>query len=231
MKSNKVLITGASRGIGRAVAERLHQNGDKVLGLARTFKEPPSFATYSIDLSKIHALAPFYKQLLKEHPEVNTLICNAGKGLFGHLEELSFEQIEETMNLNFLSNVSLIKTFLPQMKKRKCGHIILIGSEAALLGKRKGSIYCASKFALRGFAQALRDECKTSGIRVTLINPGMVRTSFFEELSFVHGEKEEEFIEPEDIATLIETILKGRLGTVFDEINLTPQSTCITFKK
>ena len=61
----------------------------------------------------------------------------------------------------------------------KHGHIIVLGSEAALRGAKKGSIYAASKFALRGFLQALREEVSSSGIRITLINPGMVRTTFF----------------------------------------------------
>ena len=65
------------------------------------------------------------------------------------------------------------------MKKIGKGDVIFIGSEAALNGSRKGTIYCASKFALRGFAQALRDECSKSSIRVTIINPGMVKTGFF----------------------------------------------------
>ena len=91
-------------------------------------------------------------------------------------------------------------------------------------GTRQGSIYCASKFAIRGFSQALREECGKSNVRVTLINPGAVRTPFFDELHFEPGAAQENAIEPEDIAEVLLTVLQARPGTVFDEINLSPLS-------
>ncbi|MEM1283733.1 MAG: SDR family oxidoreductase, partial [Chlamydiota bacterium] len=186
--NHTVIVTGASRGIGSAITDRLTKSGCKVVGIARSFneshKELPRFTPYSLDLSVVDNLPESLKSLAKKHSGVDTLICNAGQGLFGNLEELSYEQIQQLMNINFLSHVYLVKAFLPQMKQAKKGNIILIGSEAALAGRRQGSIYCASKFALRGFTQALREECASSGIRVTLINPGMVQTSFFDDLHF-----------------------------------------------
>jgi len=127
------------------------------------------------------------------------------------------------IGINFLSHAYLIKTFLPMMKKRKQGDIIVIGSEAALAGKREGSIYCASKFALRGFTQALRDECRTDHVRVCLINPGVVQTEFFDTLSFAPGEDKSEHLVADDIAELTVHILAARRGAVFDEITLNPQ--------
>ena len=106
-----------------------------------------------------------------------------------------------------------------------------MGSEAALRGTRRGSVYCASKFALRGFAQALREECAASGIRVTTINPGMVLTPFFDDLDFGPGQEPANYVLPEDVADLVITILSTRSGTVFDEVNLSPLKRVIEFRK
>ena len=92
-------------------------------------------------------------------------------------------------------------------------------------------MYCAAKFALRGFAQALRAECARSGIRVTLVNPGMVQTPFFDALDFRPGESPDCYILPEDVARTVAHVLAARPGTVFDEIDLSPQKRVIEFNK
>ena len=104
------------------------------------------------------------------------LIFAAGVGQFGSLEEFSYDQIQALMTINFTSPVLLTRALLPSLKRKTRADLIYIGSEAALKGSRKGAIYCASKFALRGFTQALREECSTDKVRVCLINPGMVLT-------------------------------------------------------
>jgi short-subunit dehydrogenase len=109
--------------------------------------------------------------------------------------------------------------------------LIFTGSEAALTGTQKGSLYCAAKFALRGFAQALRQETARSGIRITLVNPGMVQSPFFDELDFRPGDDPNNFILPEDVAEVIVNALTTRDGTVIDEINLSPQKKVIAFDK
>ena len=116
------------------------------------------------------------------------------------------------------------------MKRARHGHLIFTGSEAALTGTQKGSLYCAAKFALRGFAQALRAETARSGLRVTLINPGMVQSPFFDELDFQPGKDADNYILPEDVAEVITQALMARDGTVIDEINLSPQKKVRTSK-
>ena len=107
----------------------------------------------------------------------------------------------------------------------------IIGSEAALHGTQQGTVYSASKFALRGFAQALREEVSGCGIRVTLVNPGMVRTPFFSDLKFQPGPDDQHAIEAEDIASIIYQAMTTRDGSVIDEINVSPQQKVIDFKK
>jgi len=120
---------------------------------------------------------------------------------------------------------------LPRLKKKGFGDIVFIGSEAALQGSKNGAIYCASKFALRGFAQSLRAECAKGGVRISTINPGMVQTSFFESLDFQPGEEPANYIEPSDVSDVVKLILTARPGTVFDEINLSPLKKVIRSKR
>ncbi len=233
--SPMILVTGASKGIGKAICEKLLKEGYHVVGIARHFQPlnfaHPNFEAVSLDLSDLERLPQALKELKARYPNIGTLICNAGRGHFKHLEEFSFEQIRSLIDLNFLSHVYLTKAFLPLLKQQPHSDIVFIGSEAALAGKRQGSIYCASKFALRGFAQALRDECATSPVRVCLINPGMVQTSFFQDLSFSPGSDPTEHLLPEDIAEAVLLVLRSREGAVFDEINVSPHKKRICFHK
>ncbi len=225
-KQRKILITGASAGIGRATSERLLNDGYRVIGIARDFAKFPcrdqSFIPISLDLEAVESLPQQLQQLAKEHQDIDAIICCAGRGQFGSLEEFSYQQIRSLMDLNFVSQAYVARAFLPILKRQGHGTLIFIGSEAALRGSRKGSIYCASKFAVRGLAQALRDECSKSGVSVSIINPGMVKTEFFDELPFTHGEEEDNYLLPEDVADAIALIINARGTTVLDEINLSP---------
>jgi NADP-dependent 3-hydroxy acid dehydrogenase YdfG len=166
---------------------------------------------------------------LVSNPEIDGFISNAGYGSFENLENFSPEQISSYINDNLTSHLVVTRCILPHFKTRNRGDIILIGSEAALEGAKKGSLYCAAKFGLRGFSQSIRQETSDKDIRVTLINPGMVRTAFFDELQFRPGDGDDNAIEAKDIANVVVNILSMRSGTVIDEINLTPQKKVISF--
>lgn len=230
-----VVITGASKGIGRAIALRLLKEGFTILGIARDFSNFPSkhrrFHHVSLDLSDLERLSAHLNRLSREHPRVDAVICNAGRGHFGELEQFSYDEIRSFIDLNFVSHAYVARAFLPAMKRRGKGDLVFIGSEAGLYGTQKGTLYCASKFALRGFAQALRQECAASGVRVSIVNPGMVRTSFFNGLNVSHGKEEENFLLPEEIAEAVVMVLSRRQGTVFDEINVTPLKKVVRFRR
>ena len=224
-----VVVTGASSGIGLALVKALLAEGYAVLGIAKSFEKAglnhPNFSGRSINLADLDGLPEAMSLLLNEIDRpIKALINNAGIGRMGFLEQLSVKDIRLVMDTNLTSQVIVTKTFLPLLKKQGEGDILFMGSEAALKGARKGSIYCASKFALRGFSQALREECGKSGVRITLINPGAVRTPFFEKLQFEPGLAAENAIEPEDIASAVSMVLAARSGTVFDEITLSPRN-------
>ena len=226
---NLVVVTGASSGIGLALVKALLAEGYAVLGIAKSFEKAglnhPNFSGRSINLADLDVLPEAMSSLLNEIDRpIKALINNAGIGRMGFLEQLSVKDIRLVMDTNLTSQVIVTKTFLPLLKKQGEGDILFMGSEAALKGAKLGSIYCASKFALRGFSQALREECGKSGVRITLINPGAVRTPFFENLQFEPGLAAENAIEPEDIASAVSMVLAARSGTVFDEITLSPRN-------
>ena len=233
MKDRHILITGSSSGIGRATAQKLLEAGAVVYGIARNHEKfQPDTKRYkplTIDVTDLKVLPGQLSNLLATQPVIDGLISNAGYGSFEGLENFSPEQIYSYINDNLTSHLVVTRCLLPHFKTKNRGDVIFIGSEAALEGGKKGSLYCATKFGLRGFSQSIRQESANKNIRVTLINPGMARTSFFDDLNFRPGDDDENAIEPTDIADIIINILSMRSGTVVDEINLTPQKKVISF--
>jgi len=221
--SKRILITGASSGIGLATAKQFINQGDDVIGIARHFdSDCAGMQTVSLDLSKLDQLATELdaSEVLKQ--DIDTLVLNAGYGRFGGIEQFSHQQIQHLINTNLTSNLYLIKHYLPTFKAQGGKDIVLTGSESALAGGRQGAIYCASKFAVRGLAQSLRADCSNSDIRVLLVNPGPVNSDFFDELNFQPQSGKEFVIEPETIAESICHALSLPRNTVLDEINIQP---------
>jgi len=222
----KVIVTGASSGIGRETVIQLLNAGHHVIGMARDFSRlgvnSALFQAIEIDFAEIASATDALKETARKLTGVTDLICCAGQGRFGSLEEFSYEQIRELMEINFVSQACVVRAFLPQIKQHGNGSVLFVGSEAALKGSRRGTVYCASKFALRGFAQALREECSASKVRVGIVNPGMVKTPFFDELDFAPGDNPENFLQAKDVADTLVWMLTRREETVVDEINLSP---------
>jgi 3-hydroxy acid dehydrogenase / malonic semialdehyde reductase len=234
MIKRTVLVTGASSGIGRAIAKRLLQQGHHVIGVSRNSQKfthtLDNFTAVQLDLSHTNSLPVQLRELAKNFPDIDAVVFSAGIGQFGSLEEFSYAQIETLMTVNFTSQVFLTRALLPSLKRKQRADLIYIGSEAALKGSRKGAMYCASKFALRGFTQALREECSKNGVRVCLLNAGMVKTPFFDSLSFAPADHESNYLLPEDLAEAIDYVLNSRAHIVIDEINLNPLNKVVKFK-
>jgi len=233
MRDRHVLVTGSSSGIGRAITDHLLKSGATVIGIARNHNkyQPNSdnYKTFDVDVSDLKALPSSLKDILTKFPKLNGLVSNAGYGQFGGLENHSADQIYSYICANLISHMVITRMVLPYFKAQKRGDIVYIGSEAALDGGKKGSLYCAAKFGLRGFSQALREECASTNVRVSIINPGMVRTQFFENLDFRPGDEPVNAIEPDDVALAALSVFSARQGTVIDEINLTPLKKAISF--
>jgi len=204
-----VLVTGHSKGIGLAISESLLRTGHCVVGVARSkIEDRDNLHQYSVDLSELDSIAAFTKSLLNKTSAdnhfntIDAVVCNAGAGL--------------------VSPLVLLRALLPTLKKHKRSDIVFIASESAVQGGRYGSIYSAAKFGLRGAAQSLRVECASSNCHVGIVNPGMVKTGFFNELSFEPGEAWQHSLQANDVATAVMAILNSPDNAVLEEINVRP---------
>ena len=235
MKKRCIIVSGSSSGIGRAICELLIEEGIKVIGLSRNQKKfnPQSdlYQHYECDTENLIQLQKVFSTILLDYPRIDGFVSNAGFGDFKGFESFSASQIVSFLHANLLSHMIMTRLILPVMKKQKSGKIIFMGSEAAIKGSSQGSLYNTAKFGLRGFSQAIREESAKSKIHVSIINPGMVRTEFFEKLSFEPGDDPSNAIEPSDVAKVVLSIIEMREGTVIDEINLSPLNKVINFKK
>ena len=224
-------MTGASSGIGLAIAKLLLEANATVssLGRRQPLIDSNRLLHTPCDLSNLKSLPEVLKQVKAKSSPTDILLI-AGYGDFGSLEEFSNSRIQKLINTNLTSAIMILREFIPVLKKQNRGDIIFMGSEAALQGGKKGAVYCATKFALRGLAQSLREECSTSGVRVSIVNSGMVDTPFFSDLNFQPGESKDNSISAEEVARGFVHILNAPLNTVIDEINLSPMKTVIRNK-
>ena len=233
-KAETVLVSGASSGIGQAIASLFLQQGYNVIGLSRRGQVDAlaheNFTALALDLDNLQQLETRIKALQVNH-DIGCFVHAAGQGCFGSVEQFSIAQIESAIRINLTSAMVVCRGLLPALRRRGNGRLIFIGSESALAAGKKGALYCASKFGLRGFCLSLREDCASDGIQVSLINPGMVRSSFFDELPFAPGALPENAIEVEDVARVVLQIMQSSPHIVIDEVNLSPRVKSIDFGK
>lgn len=185
------IVTGASSGIGLAFAERLAQKGATVYGFARGLdkledaarKIGEAFHPIRCDVRREEDVRSAVQDVIAEAGRVDILINNAGLGMFGPMEELSAAEWDAQMETNVRGVFFCTRAVVPQMRAQNeasgfGGHVINIASIAGLLGNPNLSAYNASKFAVRGFSEAIMKELRGDGIKVSCIYPGSIRTNF-----------------------------------------------------
>ena len=227
----KIIITGTSKGIGKEITKNLLKQNMRVIGLSRihTIKHENYFPVV-YDLNDIKGIKSIFNEIILKHKKIDALISNAGYGIFENLENIKEKQIIDFFNVNLLVHILISKFLITHFKKKKTGHFIYMGSEASYKGNQKSTLYASAKHGLLGFVKSLRAECSKSEIRVTIINPGMVNSSFFQNLKFAPGKSTKNSIKPSDLADLIFFILNSNRNINYNEIYLTPIKKVINFK-
>lgn len=184
-----IWITGASSGIGEALAVAFAAEGASLVLTARREPEllrvakrchPAEVTIVPLDLADVPPLAAAVSAVLAKVGRVDVMVHNAGRSQRGLVADTSVDDDRAIMELNFFGVVALTKALLPSMLARGDGRFVVLSSLAGLLGTKMRSAYCASKHALEGFFASFDAELHERGIRVTMVNPGFVRTSIGE---------------------------------------------------
>ncbi len=185
------VITGAARGIGRAIAEALSEAGCR-LALAdldeRALEETRAalgrggraVSAHVVDVADPAAIEALHGAVLATHGAAHVLVNNAGITMYGLFEEMRREELERVLAVNLWGVVDGCRVFLPTLRAQPEAHIVNVASMAALTGFPFQTAYCASKSAVRGLTEALRAELAGSSVGITCVMPGAVRTSLLE---------------------------------------------------
>lgn len=179
-------ITGISSGLGKALAQSVINNGDFVIGTFRNQSQTDSFNNHykdkafalTLDITKQTEIEKAFKLVSDKFGKVDVLVNNAGFGFAGAIEETSTAETREIFEANFFGTLQITQTFLPMLRQQKSGHIIQISSHGGFKAFPGFGIYNASKFALEGFSEALAIEVAPLGIKLTIVEPGPLRTNF-----------------------------------------------------
>jgi len=185
MKNKVWLITGASQGLGLNMVKYLLGKNQTVIITTRdknrfdhTLAENPNLAVYELDLTDEESVKNTIEDVIVKYARIDVLINNAGYGFVGAIEETSAKEAERAIAVNVHATLRMTRLILPHMRKRESGHIINLSSIAGLIGSPGWGIYNASKFAIEGLTEALYHEVINLGIKVTMIEPGAIRTNF-----------------------------------------------------
>ncbi len=181
--SRAVLITGCSTGIGRATAERMAKNGWTVYATARRIEtiadlEAKGCKLLSLDVCDAASMQLAVATIEEAEGAVGVLVNNAGYGQHGAIEEVSIEDVRRQFETNVFGLLELTKLVLPGMRAQGWGRVINVGSMGGKLTFPGGGIYHASKYAVEAISDALRFEVRGFGIKVSLIEPGLIRTEW-----------------------------------------------------
>jgi len=174
-----VLITGITSGFGKAMAERLSSDGHTVYGTHRRDVERiPSVTYIRTDAQSEQEVKAAVDLVVEREGRIDVFINNAGMGIGGPLEFCSLEDASRQMDVNWMGMVRFLHYVLPVMRAQRSGKIICFSSIGGVVGLPFQGLYCASKFAIEGYCEALRMEVRSFGIDVVVIRPGDFSTNF-----------------------------------------------------
>lgn len=175
---SKVLVTGATSGIGKVIVSELLKNGYKVAGASRRPAAHKTMIPISMDVTDDESVAQGVNEAIEKLGGIDILINCAGMGIAGSAEDTAADELMKQMNVNFIGAARICRYVLPHMRKNKNGLIVIIGSVAGFLSIPFQSAYSASKYALEAYTEALRMECAPFNIKACIIEPGDTKTNF-----------------------------------------------------
>ena len=230
-KDKAAIVTGSTKGIGRAIAEGLLDAGARVAISARN---PQEVAAAAKDLERAHAgrilarpcdvrredqVAALFAETERAFGGVDILVNNAGVGLFRNLEEMSLEEWNSVIETNLTGVFLCSRAAIPRMRKRGGGYIFNISSLAGKNAFPSASAYNASKFGLNGMSEALMQEVRYDGIKVSYLMPGSVATQFS---GTAPGPEDAWKIQPQDIACIVLDLLNQEPRTLPSAVEIRP---------
>ncbi len=178
--SKTIIITGASSGIGLALAEYFGKKGNKVYGLSRKVVNSDYFVSIPTDITEKNQIDNAISEILKKETKIDVLINNAGKGMPGAVEDSTKENILELFNLNLIGAVQMMTAVLPKMREQQSGKIINVSSIGSEMGLPFRGFYSASKSALDKVTEAMRYEVYPWNIHVCALHLGDIKTNIAE---------------------------------------------------
>jgi len=221
------LVTGASRGIGLAVAEALHATGMHVVRVARSLRYRSSERMTDIpcDVTKPVAVKSLVDRIVGELGLPDVVVNNAGVFLIKQLAETTYDDFALTLATNLTAPFLIARALVPGMVLRGSGHLVTIGSISDYIGFPGSTAYAASKFGLRGMHEVIRAETARSGVRSTLISPGPVDTDIWDAVdpdSKPGFTKRKDMMRAEDIAAAVVYAVTQPEQVAVTEIRLRP---------
>jgi NADP-dependent 3-hydroxy acid dehydrogenase YdfG len=222
------VVTGAGRGIGRAIAIELGRLGAKVVLTARSRAEleetgsaiGPNASVMPANVRRKEELQAVFEQTASAVGPVDILVNAAGLGIFGPVATFKDEDFETLIETNLRGIFLTCRLVLPSMIERKQGHIVNIASIAGKVGSANRAVYCASKFGVVGFTESLAEELRQFGIRASVVCPGSTDTRFSPGEG--SAKAREKMLRPEDIAYAVRTIVTQESNSFISEIIMRP---------
>jgi 3-oxoacyl-[acyl-carrier protein] reductase len=229
LEGKVAVITGASRGIGLAIAQRLGEMGAKLSICARDPQRLEATTNHlrmvassvfaaPVDVTRADQIATFVQYTQKNLGPIDILVNNAGIGWFGPTHEATEQTWDSILDTNLKSVFLVSKAVAPGMIERKTGHIVNISSLAGKNAFKNGGIYCASKWGLLGLTECMAEDLRQHGIRVSAVCPGSVATDF----SPHTGKDPAKMLQAEDIAHAVEMIVTQSPQSFISEILIRP---------